>query len=585
MFRELTNRWLVALDWKIRHSDGGLPRSAVVGVLGGGQLGRMLATAAMPLGVKVKVLDPSDPAPASAAAEQEVGSFRDPQAIKRFAQGCDILTVEIEHVDTNALEEVQRETGVDIEPTPQTISIIQDKLVQKQHFAQAGVPVADFREVTEDTVASIQEEFGFPLMLKSRRLAYDGRGNAVAKDASEVETALESLGGISNGLYAEKWAPFTNELAVMVARSRDGQIVSFPVTETTHQDNICHTTETPAQVPPRAKSAALAVAERAISSLDGAGIFGVELFLMEDGTVLLNEVAPRPHNSGHYTIEACATSQYAQHLRAILGWPLGDASLLCGAAGMLNILGEADGNEGMETCHKLIGRALVTPGCSPHWYGKADVKKQRKVGHITVTGPDMATVRQRIGALQAEASNTESSSSERIAQVGIIMGSDSDLFVMGAAAEVLEEFGVPFEVTVVSAHRTPERMVEYARSAHKRGLKAIIAGAGGAAHLPGMTASMTPLPVIGVPVIPRGAPLDGMDALMSIVQMPRGVPVATVSIGNATNAALLALRILSAGDPVLLDKMLLYQDKMTESVMSKASRLEAEGWRGYEYKG
>ena len=581
----LTNRWSVAPDWKFQHSDGGLPRSSVVGVLGGGQLGRMLATAAIPLGIKVKVLDPSDPAPASAAAEQEVGSFRDPQAIKRFAQGCDILTVEIEHVDTNALEEVQRETGVDIEPTPETISIIQDKFVQKQHFAKAGVPVPDFREVTMDTIGSIQEEFGFPLMLKSRRLAYDGRGNAVAKDASEVESALESLGGISNGLYAEKWAPFTNELAVMVARSRDGQIVSFPVTETTHLNNICHTTETPAQVPPQAKSAALAVAERAIASLEGAGIFGVELFLMEDGTVLLNEVAPRPHNSGHYTIEACATSQYAQHLRAILGWPLGDASLLCGAAGMLNILGEDDGSEGMEICHKLLGRALVTPGCSPHWYGKADVKKQRKVGHITVTGPDMATVRQRIGTLQAEASSTGSSSSESIAQVGIIMGSDSDLFVMGAAAEVLEEFGVPFEVTVVSAHRTPERMVDYARTAHKRGLKAIIAGAGGAAHLPGMTASMTPLPVIGVPVIPRGAPLDGMDALMSIVQMPRGVPVATVSIGNATNAALLALRILAAGDPVLLDKMLLYQDKMTESVLSKASQLEAKGWRGYEYKG
>jgi len=544
----------------------------------------MLAMAAIPLGVKVRVLDPSTPAPASAAAEQQVGSFRDPEAIKAFAQGCDLLTVEIEHVDTAALEEVQRETGVDIEPTPRTISIIQDKFRQKQHFTKAGVPVADFREVSASTIDSIQEEFGFPLMLKSRRLAYDGRGNAVAKNASEVAGALASLGGIDNGLYAERWAPFTNELAVMVARSRDGQIISFPVTETTHLENICHTTETPAQIPPQSKRAALAVAERAIASLEGAGIFGVELFLLEDGTVLLNEVAPRPHNSGHYTIEACATSQYTQHLRAILGWPLGDASLLCGAAGMLNILGEADGDEGMGLCHKLIGRALVTPGCSPHWYGKADVKKHRKVGHITITGSDMATVRQRMSALQAEAGEAGTSVSERVPQVGIIMGSDSDLFVMGAAAEVLEEFGVPFEVTVVSAHRTPERMVEYARNAHKRGLKAIIAGAGGAAHLPGMTASMTPLPVIGVPVIPRGAPLEGMDALLSIVQMPRGVPVATVSIGNATNAALLALRILSAGDPVLLDKMLSYQDKMTDTVLSKASQLEEKGWRSYEYK-
>lgn len=568
-----------------RVSETGLPRSATVGVLGGGQLGRMLATAAIPLGVKVKVLDPSDPAPASVAAEQQVGSFRDPEAIKDFARDCDVLTVEIEHVDTEALEQVQREIGIDIEPTPRTISIIQDKFIQKEHFVAAGVPVAEFRQITEENLQDIQEDFGFPLMIKSRRLAYDGRGNAVARTPAEVDQALESLGGISNGLYAEKWAPFTNELAVMVARSRDGEVVSFPVTETTHLNNICHTTETPAQVPPSTKALAIEIAERAISSLEGAGVFGVELFLLGDGTVLLNEVAPRPHNSGHYTIEACATSQYTQHLRAILGWPLGSASLLCGAAAMLNILGEDDGDLGMQACHRLIGRALVTPGCSPHWYGKAEVKKQRKVGHVTITGPDIPTVRKRMDLLRETAAEQPSPSPDSIPRVGIIMGSDSDLFVMGAAAQVLEDFGIPFEVTVVSAHRTPERMVEYARSAHKRGLKAIIAGAGGAAHLPGMTASMTPLPVIGVPVIPRGAPLEGMDALFSIVQMPKGVPVATVAIGNAANAGLLAVRVIASGDPEILDRMLAYQEEMKETVLRKASLLEQEGWRSYEYKG
>jgi phosphoribosylaminoimidazole carboxylase len=152
---------------------------------------------------------------------------------------------------------------------------------------------------------------------------------------------------------------------------------------------------------------------------------------------------------------------------------------------------------------------------------------------------------------------------------------------MSAAAEVLEQFGVPLEISVVSAHRTPERMVEYARSAHRRGLKAIVAGAGGAAHLPGMVAAMTPLPVIGVPVRPAGAHLDGLDALLSIVQMPRGVPVATVAIGNAANAGLLAARILAASDPALQARMVEYQDGMREVVMKKAAALEEKGWRDY----
>ena len=170
---------------------------------------------------------------------------------------------------------------------------------------------------------------------------------------------------------------------------------------------------------------------------------------------------------------------------------------------------------------------------------------------------------------------------KKAAQVGIIMGSDSDLPTMADAANILEDFGVGCEVTVVSAHRTPERMVEYAREAHKRGVKVIIAGAGGAAHLPGMVAAMTPLPVIGVPVKPRGAYLDGLDSLLSIVQMPRGVPVATVAIGNSTNAGLLALRILGIKDAATLRSMEDYQKEMEQTVLTKADNLEARGWREY----
>ena len=161
------------------------------------------------------------------------------------------------------------------------------------------------------------------------------------------------------------------------------------------------------------------------------------------------------------------------------------------------------------------------------------------------------------------------------------MGSDSDLSVMGQAADVLEDFGVPCEVTVVSAHRTPERMVDLARNAHKRGVKVIIAGAGGAAHLPGMVAAMTPLPVVGVPVKPEGAHLDGVDSLLSIVQMPRGVPVATVAIGNATNAGLLAVRMLGTADAEAREKMAAYQESMRDAVLAKADKLERQPWKEY----
>ncbi|KAK9811859.1 hypothetical protein WJX72_011292 [[Myrmecia] bisecta] len=596
--------------------DVGLPRAAVVGVLGGGQLGKMLALEAVKMGVKIRVLDPTPECPASSVAEQTLGSFRDPEAVRRFADEVDIMTVEIEHIDAHALETVARECDVDVEPTPRTLRIIQDKLLQKQHFEAEGLPLPGFMAVDDEAgAAEALRRFGLPLMLKSRRLAYDGRGNAVVKTEADLPGAVELLGGYSRGLYAEKWAPFTKELAVMVVRARSGLVKSFPVVETIQRDNICHVTEAPAQIPDAVREQAQRVAESAVACLEGAGVFGVEMFLLEDGSILLNEIAPRPHNSGHYTIEACASSQYEQHLRAVLGWPLGDTRLRVGASIMLNILGEADGEEGMRLAHDLMARAYEVPGASVHWYGKREVAKQRKIGHITITADTTAECRSRLRAIDSRAakrleggsspsgagqsspepstgpslpsaerasSSGQASSSGR-PQVAVIMGSDSDLATMSAAAQVLEDFGVPCEVTVVSAHRTPERMLEFARGAHKRGIKVIIAGAGGAAHLPGMVAALTPLPVIGVPVTPKGAHLDGLDALMSIVQMPRGVPVATVAIGNAANAGLLAVRVLGSADPTLLEEMVQYQDTMRETVLSKAQRLEQQGWQSYKH--
>ena len=249
----------------------------------------------------------------------------------------------------------------------------------------------------------------------------------------------------------------------------------------------------------------------------------------------MNEIAPRPHNSGHYTIEACETSQYENHLRAILSLPIGSTTLKVPSAAMLNLLGSSN------DMSELVGFAefaLGVPGASVHLYGKGECRKGRKMGHITITANSDAELRARLRQLlqrlpgadaagsaasdidlyAPEAPRPGSGFSHKQPLVGVIMGSDSDLPVMLPAAHILDRFQVPYELTIVSAHRTPDRLVEYARSASGRGLRVIVAGAGGAAHLPGMVAAMTGLPVIGVPV--KGSSLDGVDSLHSIVQMP-----------------------------------------------------------------
>ncbi|RVW22593.1 Phosphoribosylaminoimidazole carboxylase, chloroplastic [Vitis vinifera] len=444
-------------------------------------------------------------------------------------------------------------------------------------------------------------------------------------------------------LYIEKWAPFVKELAVIVARGRDNSILCYPVVETIHKENICHIVKAPADVPWKIRRLATDVAYKAVSSLEGAGVFAVEMFLTIDGQILLNEVAPRPHNSGHHTIESCYTSQFEQHLRAVVGLPLGDPSMKTPAAIMYNLLGEDEenvekgrsdgGKSGLEVfcshipcwrgwfqfANKLIGKALRIPGASVHWYDKPEMRKQRKMGHITIVGPSMGIVEARLHSMLGEESVDDQSSVTP--RVGIIMGSDSDLPVMKDAAGILNHFGVPHEVRIVSAHRTPEMMFSYAMSARERGVQIIIAGAGG------MVAALTPLPVIGVPV--RASSLDGLDSLLSIVQMPRGVPVATVAINNATNAGLLAVRMLGVSDPDLqarwalslslslplqisvltflyltvlspcilhcwekktirmligiyvVCRMSQYQEDTKDDVLVKAEKLEKDGWESY----
>ena len=542
-------------------------------------------------GVKMCVLDPlGEKSPAGQVAEMSVmGSFQDadkagrcsldpkfvdpkpieipqfggptthPRQVRELAKKCDILTLEVEHVNAEVLEELHQ-AGVPVQPLPFVVKLIQDKYVQKVHLQKHGVPLPDFEKVeTEADLHSIGERFGYPMMLKSRYGAYDGKGNAVVPNAQGITAAFEKLGGnVGKKLYVEKWAPFKMELAVMVARGVDETMNvtmrTYPVVHTVQRDSVCFTCLTPpVGVTQKQQELAQKIATDAIKSFgDARGIFGVEMFLLEDGSVLLNEIAPRPHNTGHYTMEACGVDQFEQHLRCVLGLPLGDCQLRVGGAMMVNILGQGETPEMVTKTMAPLRQALNVPDAGIHWYGKEGCVKGRKMGHITVTGFTPASALEQIRPVLValdgdDAADKMDVPSKPSPSVGIIMGSDSDLPTMKDAAQVLSDFGIPYEISIVSAHRTPEYMYEYATTAEARGINVIIAGAGGAAHLPGMVAALTPLPVIGVPV--KSSTLSGNDSLLSIVQMPKGIPVATVAIGNAANAGLLAVRILGAANP------------------------------------
>lgn len=555
-----------------------------IGILGGGQLGRMIVEAAHRLNIKTVVLDgPNTPAKQINALHEHVdGSFSDEEAITKLAKECDVLTVEIEHVNADALQRVKDKLGIEVYPLPETIKLIQDKYLQKKHLIGHGIDVTPSVDVTENTVellAKIGQDFGYPFMLKSRTLAYDGRGNYVVKSKEGLSDALEFLK--DRPLYAEKWCSFVKELAVMVVRSIEGEVFAYPVVETVHKDNICHIVYAPARIPDSLAVKASLLAENAIKTFPGCGIFGVEMFLLPDNELLINEIAPRPHNSGHYTIDACVTSQFEAHVRAVTGLPMPAnftrLSTTSTNAIMLNVLGDKVANKELETCK----RALETPNASVYLYGKS-TRPQRKMGHINIVGSSMRECENKLDYI-ISGSQTSSSEETKLGEkplVGIIMGSDSDLPVMSVGANILKKFGVPFELTIVSAHRTPHRMAKYAIEAPQRGIKCIIAGAGGAAHLPGMVAAMTPIPVIGVPV--KGSSLDGVDSLHSIVQMPRGIPVATVAINNSTNAALLAVRMLAAFDNKWLNEMNQYMANMESEVLAKVEKLEVTGYENYK---
>lgn len=349
-----------------------------IGIVGGGQLGRMMTPDAKRLGFSVTVVDPVPSCPAQQmGAEQIVAPLTDEAAIRALASSSDFLTFEIEHINTAVLRQLRMD-GKMVNPSPETLDTIKDKLVQKSFLQKAGIPVARFAPVSDRRdIQVVAKEFTYPFLLKSRFGGYDGRGNALIKRENDIDEAIKKFG--SQPLYAEKFVPFEKEIAIIMARSTSGDIAAYPVVETIHKNNICHTVLAPAPVDKKILEQAEELGKATMQHLDGAGVFGIEMFMTTDGQVLINELAPRVHNSGHFTIEACNTSQFEQHIRAITGLPLGDTDMKVPAAVMVNILGERQGPAlitGLED-------ALIVPNLSVHIYGKADTKPERKMGHLT----------------------------------------------------------------------------------------------------------------------------------------------------------------------------------------------------------
>ena len=353
---------------------------ATLGMLGGGQLGRMFTLRARDMGYRVVVLDPDPASPAGDVADRHLcHAYTDARALEELAATCEAVTTEFENVPAETLERLER-TGV-VRPSVAAVATAQDRIAEKGFLRDAGFATAAFRPVArdEDLVAALGR-IRFPALLKTSRLGYDGKGQAIVNDAGTARDAFERFGRVSCVL--EEQLALETELSVVLARGADGRVAAFPPGENRHRNGILETTVVPARVPARladeARELAVAVAER----MEYVGVLGVELFVANGGRLYVNEMAPRPHNSGHYTMDACAVDQFEQQLRALCGLPLGEPRLLSPVA-MINILGDV-----WLPGEPRWGEALRRPGVRLHLYGKAEPRPGRKMGHLNCLAAD-----------------------------------------------------------------------------------------------------------------------------------------------------------------------------------------------------
>ncbi len=365
-----------------------MSKKLCIGILGGGQLAKMSTLAASRLGFDVAIMDKEMRSPAGQLTHNEsIGWVDDELHLKSFAHHCDVVTLENEFVDHHKLH-VLETMGKKVFPSSVTIGLIQDKLLQKQTLKKNSIPVPAFVAVKEEqSFDEIARKVGVPFVLKSRKMGYDGYGNALVADANEFAEAVTRLSNRHNNLLAESFVHFTAELAVMVVRTKK-EIATYPVVETIQRNHICHTVIAPARISRAVARQAEEIAVASVKAVKGFGIFGVEMFLTKEKKIIVNEMAPRPHNSGHYTIEACVTSQFENHIRAVMELPLGSTKMVQPHAVMINLLGKQHPQRPME----IYSSALAHPNVHLHIYGKESSRVGRKMGHITVVGTDVKKI-------------------------------------------------------------------------------------------------------------------------------------------------------------------------------------------------
>ncbi|MDG1240356.1 MAG: 5-(carboxyamino)imidazole ribonucleotide synthase [Planktomarina sp.] len=345
-----------------------LPQGACIGILGGGQLGRMLTVAASRLGLKAHIFEPGANTPAGQVAQQvTTASYEDEAALRRFAQSVDVITYEFENIPTSALDILEQIRP--IHPDRRALAKSQDRLSEKEFLTGLGLKVAPYANVTTDAEAkAAAQSIGTPSILKTRRMGYDGKGQIRLKDASDMTEAWQAMQGAPSVL--ERFINFTHEVSVIAARARDGQVACYDPGENAHREGILHSTTVPATLSAAQRMDAVLLAGQILNALDYVGVMGVELFVTTDG-LIVNEIAPRVHNSGHWTQNGCDICQFEQHIRAVAGWPLGDGSRHSDIR-MENLIGaEMDRVPELRKTNAAL-----------HLYGKSEIKPGRKMGHV-----------------------------------------------------------------------------------------------------------------------------------------------------------------------------------------------------------
>lgn len=568
----------------------------VIGIIGDGQLAQMTIQAGMKWNMRFNVVCLGDP-------EKSICQFSNVRLytmdqLSDFANNSDVITYEFENIDTTCLEKLEEE-GHKVIPSSETLKLIQEKHLQKNFYQDRFIPAPTFDVFyTLDELEKLinsEKWIDRSYVLKRSRGGYNGLGVLVAPPNLDVIKKFIIEG---DPHIIEEEIEIEKEYGVMVAVDQDGEIVCYPPVEmhftTSNILNYLHTTYESEETYEVKK-----MAMRAVMQFADPGVYGVELFVSKQGKILINEISPRTHNSGHHTIEANECSQFEQLLRICLNLPIGDCNnIYPHPVIMINLLGANFTGQYHYDQYRLE-QLLSVSSAHFHDYGKLENRSMRKMGHLTIThesamdnlnreGPGyfyLEALRNLIKPIRdivpKLSLNRELESPNMLLEdalpstdsvVSVIMGSISDLPVMSKAVSLLKEFDIPVETRIVSAHRTPLEMASFAHFAEERGIKVIIAGAGGAAHLPGMTSSLTNLPVIGVPI--KSSNLSGLDSLYSIVQMPSGVPVATMAINGALNAGLMAVKILSITDDNLRSKLIEYNENMRSKSINSNSEID-----------